>query len=406
VKSLRRRLAGALMALVFLAGGLAAGPAAAEFRTALVIGNGAYATAPLRNPVNDARAMAEALGGMGFDVIARLDADRAEMQRAVVEFGRRLKEKGGVGLFYYAGHGVQVQGANYLIPLGAQIAAEEEVAIESVDVNYVLSRMDAAHNRLNIVILDACRNNPFARSFRSTANGLASIDAPAGTLIAYATAPGSVAADGEGSNGLYTGELVQAMKLPGLKVEDVFKQVRIRVQRQSKGSQVPWESSSLTGDFYFAGEPPAMQTAALVPAAAPAPDFSVRLNAIEYRNGDRMEIGIEAARPAYVAVYRWLPYEKGVEQVSRLFPNQLDPVALVSGSATIPSAHGRERYDLVVRFPEQVQGRQVEERLIFLASDKPLDLKEGYSLDDFNAMLRRAAPGDLLRIDRAYVVRR
>ncbi len=230
------------------------GPARAESRLALVMGNASYAFAPLLNPVNDSRAMAAALEAVGFDVIALEDASQTEMRRGVVEFGKRLREDGGVGLFYYAGHGVQVDGRNYMIPIGAQIEAEEEVRVEAVDVDYLLARMDSAGNPLNIVILDACRNNPYARSFRGLSRGLASIDAPSGTLIAYATAPGHVALDGDGPNSFYTGTLAETVSVPGLEIGDVFKRVRVKVQELTDGVQVPWESSSMTGDFYFLGD--------------------------------------------------------------------------------------------------------------------------------------------------------
>ena len=223
-----------------------------ERRVALVIGNSAYKDSPLLNPVNDARGMAAALRGLGFEVVFGENLSQADMKRSIRAFGEKIRN-GGVGLFYYAGHGAQVKGSNYLIPVGSTITSEEEVEYESVDVGLVLAQMESAHNRLNIVILDACRNNPFARSFRSTQKGLASIDAPAGTLIAYATAPGSVASDGSGGNGLYTQELLKYMKQPGLSIEQLFKQVRASVRSRSEGKQTPWESSSLVGDFYFSG---------------------------------------------------------------------------------------------------------------------------------------------------------
>lgn len=223
-----------------------------ERRVALVIGNGNYKEAPLRNPVNDARDMASALKQVGFEVTHGENLSQNEMKRNIRAFGDQIRN-GGVGLFYYAGHGSQINGVNYLIPVNAVITKAEEVEYESVDVGLVLAQMESANNRLNIVILDACRNNPFAQSFRSARNGLASIDAPAGTLIAYATAPGSVAIDGEGNNGLYTSELLLAMRQAGNKIEDVFKRVRIAVQAKSNGKQIPWESSSLVGDFYFSG---------------------------------------------------------------------------------------------------------------------------------------------------------
>ncbi len=230
-----------------------------EKRTALVIGNGVYPNSPLRNPLNDAREMANALRGLSFDVTLRENLDQKDMKREIQAFGQKL-QKGGVGLFYFAGHGVQVSGRNYLIPVGAAIEHEKQVEYEAVDMGAVLGEMDYARNRLNIVILDACRDNPFARSFRSAAQGLASVNAPSGTLIAFATAPGSVANDGPGENGVFTGELIKAMSQPGLKIEDVFKHVRSAVRETTRGKQIPWESSSMEGDFYF--KPPApVQTA-------------------------------------------------------------------------------------------------------------------------------------------------
>jgi hypothetical protein len=221
-----------------------------ESRVALVIGNSAYRDAPLRNPVNDARDTAQTLRDLGFDVIYEENLSQNDMKRSIRAFGDKIRD-GGVGLFYYSGHGAQVSGINYLVPVGATITNEPEIEYEAVDAGLVLAQMESAKNRLNIVILDACRNNPFARAFRSPKSGLASIDAPAGTLIAYATAPGSVASDGDKRNGLYTQELLKAMRVPGLKIEDVFKQVRIAVQSKSANKQLPWESSSLVGDFYF-----------------------------------------------------------------------------------------------------------------------------------------------------------
>jgi uncharacterized caspase-like protein len=240
-----------------------------ERKIALVIGNGGYKDAPLRNPVNDARDIAKALRDLGFEVMHGENLSQNDMKRQIRSFGEKISN-GGVGLFYYAGHGTQINGVNYLIPVDAVITKAEEVEYESVDVGLVLAQMESAQNRLNLVILDACRNNPFARAFRSARSGLASIDAPSGTLIAYATAPGSVAIDGSGDNGLYTSELLSAMREPGNKVEDVFKLVRIAVQAKSNGRQIPWESSSLVGDFYFAGA--AASNSRPVTSAAGSPD--------------------------------------------------------------------------------------------------------------------------------------
>lgn len=222
----------------------------AERRVALVIGNSAYQHAPLANPGNDARAIAQALREMGFTVDERRNLNQAVMRRAIREFGDEIA-KGGVGLFYYAGHGMQIRGRNFLIPVGSDIRREDEVEDQAVDARLVLEKMASAKNALNLVILDACRNNPFASSFRSATVGLAAMDAPAGTLVAFSTAPGQVAADGSGDNGLYTRYLVSYMREPGLKVEDVFKRVRVSVRQESAGKQTPWENTSLETDFYF-----------------------------------------------------------------------------------------------------------------------------------------------------------
>ncbi|MDX1432155.1 MAG: caspase family protein [Gammaproteobacteria bacterium] len=254
-----------LPAGLVLLGQLALAPIHAGERVALVIGNADYAQAPLRNPVNDARALGQTLERLGFEVIRVENATRTRMEQAVIEFTSRLKANTS-GVFYYAGHGVQVKGRNYLIPVDATLDSEREVRLEAMDVDLVLGELEYAGNRLNIVILDACRNNPFERRFRGRSRGLAAIDAARGTLIAYATAPGSVAMDGDGSNGVYTEELLHALNEPGLEVEEVFKQVRIRVSKRTNNQQIPWESSSLTGEFVF--HPGAPSSAAGGAAAA------------------------------------------------------------------------------------------------------------------------------------------
>jgi hypothetical protein len=173
------------------------------------------------------------------------------MDQAIREFGIDLRQNNGVGLFFYAGHGMQIDGENYLLPTNINPSNETDVSYDAIPVGKLLGQMEVAGNGMNIVILDACRNNPFARSFRSSGRGLAQVIAPTGTFISYATAPGDVAADGEGDNGLFTAKLLTHMQTPGLKLEDVFKRVRADVQRESNDKQVPWDSSSITGDFFF-----------------------------------------------------------------------------------------------------------------------------------------------------------
>jgi hypothetical protein len=224
-----------------------------EKRVALVIGNSDYELSPLRNPVNDANTMAIELEKLGFKVSKINNGSQNQMKRAISDFGTELaKDKNTIGLFYYAGHGMQVKGKNYFVPIDAKIGKEPDVEVFCVELDGLLTNLEYAGNTMNLVILDACRNNPYSRSFRSAAgSGLATINAPSGTLIAFATAPGSTASDGEGTNGLYTQEFLKAIQTPKTKLEDVFKKVRTQVKTRSNGTQIPWENSSIEGDFYF-----------------------------------------------------------------------------------------------------------------------------------------------------------
>lgn len=236
-------------------------------RVALVIGNGSYPFSPLKNPVNDARAMARTLEKLGFSVDLKENAGLMEMIDAIRRFSVAARDNE-VRLFYYAGHGVQVGGRNYLIPVDVELRSEEEIAFKSADVSELLERLGQLNEGLNIMILDACRNNPFSNlsfvgpdgrliRFRGAASsGLAPVDAPAGTLVAFATAPGAVAMDGTNqSNSLYTRHLLDNIGVAGLPVEQLFKRVRIAVAQETRRLQVPWESSSLMGDFCFRTPP-------------------------------------------------------------------------------------------------------------------------------------------------------
>jgi WD40 repeat protein len=222
-----------------------------EPRLALVIGNARYQAAPLANPANDAHAIATKLHELGFTVIEKENATLDDMERLSREFGNRLGQ-GGVGVFYFAGHGIQSDGSNYLLPVDADVQDETELGSRTYNAQEILSKMESAKNRLNIVILDACRNNPLPRASRSAVDGLAQMKAGTGTFIAYATQPGATAADG-GSTGhsLYTEQLLEALSQRGLRIEDVFKQVRTEVSLRTARRQTPWDSSSLIGDFYF-----------------------------------------------------------------------------------------------------------------------------------------------------------
>lgn len=231
-------------------------PAAQEKRLALVIGNSTYQYGmALRNPVNDARAIEQALTKLGFDVLAHYDLEQSDFKRAIDEFGMKLKDYD-VALFYYAGHGIQAFGENYLIPVDANIQSEQQVEYDCVRADRALAQMDAAGSEVNIMILDACRNNPFERSWTRSAygKGLAFMDAPSGTLIAYATAPGSTAADGTGDHGMYTEALLESIHISQATILQMFQRVRFLVVNRSGKRQTPWESTSLIGDFYFSSD--------------------------------------------------------------------------------------------------------------------------------------------------------
>lgn len=226
-------------------------------RSALVIGNAKYRfVSTLTNPVNDSRAMADELRKSGFEVVAVENADFAKMNLAIEQFANSIKE-GGAALVFYAGHGFQVKGENYLVPIDANIKGESDVASKAVNLGQVLSKLEDGKSSVNVVILDACRDNPFAGSWRSAAgSGLASINAPSGTVIAFATAPGKTASDGSAGNGLFTSHLLKQLRQPNQKLEEVLKNTRKGVAAASNNGQIPWDSSSLTGDFYFRVENP------------------------------------------------------------------------------------------------------------------------------------------------------
>jgi len=219
-------------------------------RIALVIGNSNYLNAPLRNPVNDASDISAALKQSGFEVIDQRNATFIEMTRAVREFGDKLLNSD-VGLVYFSGHGIEAKGRNYLLPINATMLREDEIAFQAIDANLILEKMNTANKSVNILIVDACRDNPFTRSFRGVNKGLAQMDAPSGTIVSFSTSPGKVAADGDGRNSPFTKNLVKSMKRPDIPIETIFKEVRKSVVEETKGQQTPWESSSLIGDFFF-----------------------------------------------------------------------------------------------------------------------------------------------------------
>ena len=268
-------------------------------RRALVIGNSAYQAGRLTNPVPDAQAMATVLGELGFDVAVLTDATRLQMREAVRSLRGQLRGTD-IGLFYFAGHGVQVEGENYLIPVGAEMSKEEDVEDEAVRAQWVLSALQGRGSGISIMILDACRNNPFARSFRSSTRGLATMRARGGALIAYATGPGAVAADGAGRHSPYTGALVEHLRQPGMRILDVFTAVSQSVHAATGGRQEPWTANSLRENFVLGGSP--------VPVAQPAPSRPRE----DVQSADPAQVAYAAAEKigtaaAYEAVIRSYP---------------------------------------------------------------------------------------------------
>ncbi|HEY1382486.1 MAG TPA: caspase family protein [Dongiaceae bacterium] len=247
--------------------------ALASARVALVVGNGDYGPeiGKLKNPANDAKLMSDTLKDLGFDVSLVTDADQKAMKRAIREFGEKLRATGpqGIGLFFYAGHGVQVDGENYLLPIGAEIQAEGDVELEAVTAASVLSQMQYAGNAVNLLFLDACRNNPLTRSFRSQTRGLARVDAPRGSFVGYSTAPGDVSVDGDAADSPYTLALVEELKTPGISIEEAHRAVRGKVLAATNQRQTPWDSSSLTAPVIL--KEAALAAPATPPTPAPQP---------------------------------------------------------------------------------------------------------------------------------------
>ena len=251
-------------------------PARAEPRIALVIGNSNYGPeiGKLTNPVNDANLIAQSLQQTGFQVTRLTDVNYKAMKRAIADFGDKLAAAGqnATGLFFYAGHGVQSQGANYLIPIDADISRENDIDIEAISADEVMKQFEFANSRVSIMVLDACRNSLMQRSVRSATRGLAPMNSAQGTFVAYSTAPGQTAVDGNGANSPYTKALASEIVQPGVGIEDAFREVRTQVMAATNDKQVPWDSSSLTAPFYFKPSGPSnagQSTTSVQPTTAP-----------------------------------------------------------------------------------------------------------------------------------------
>ena len=283
-----RVLSAALAAALLLAA-----PAHAEKRVALVVGNSAYKQAnPLPNPVNDASEIASALKASGFDVILGVDLDKRTFDTKVRDFAELL-ESADVAIFFYAGHGLQVAGRNYLIPVDARLAGERDLDFDAENLDFILKQMELGRaDKTNIVFLDACRDNPFAQNLArsmgtrsaSIGKGLAQVDTGVGPFIAYSTQPGNVALDGKGKNSPFTAALAKHVREPGRDLTSVMIEVRKDVLAATDGKQVPWDHSALTGEFYFQPTAAQQRSAATAPNEAPSPAAPAQRNPEETAN--------------------------------------------------------------------------------------------------------------------------
>ncbi len=330
--SYRARRMLATLALAATSGTLWSVTAAAENRMALIIGNSAYETVTaLPNPANDAKAMADLLTAAGFEVISAPNLAQSEMRQAISNFAGIVAAKGPdtVALLFYAGHGLQVDGENFLVPIDARIQREADVPLQAMRLADVMNTLAAVPSKTRIVILDACRNNPFSDINKSTGRGLAIVDAPTGSLVSYSTAPGTEAQDGDGANSPFTAALLKIGREPGVPIEQALKRVRYLVHDATKQQQTPWESSSLTADFFFfpgaAGASTKVAAAGSGAAGAAARRTASR-SVDSWRNefrsrqaADAYRIVIEEGTPeafeAYVSVYSASPYAPRVRSL-------------------------------------------------------------------------------------------
>jgi len=289
--------------------------ALAENRLALVIGQSAYRAVPaLPNPANDAKAMSQLLGEAGFEVLAAADLSQNEMREKVSDFAARVAAKGPdtIALLFYAGHGMQIDGENFLVPVDVDPKREADIPLQAVRLNDILNTLASVPSKMRILLLDACRNNPFPEINGTAGHGLALVDARTGapgTFLSFSTSPGAEAEDGAGADSPYTTALLTAAKQPGLSIEDTFKRVRVSVNQVTEGRQTPWDSSSLTDDFRFF---PAPGAAGLrQPAARRTVDEwrrELQGKAVEAANEMIVADGTDEAYEAFVGLFTQPPF--------------------------------------------------------------------------------------------------
>ena len=309
----------ALYAVLACSGMLAgAASAHAESRLALVIGQSAYRTVTaLPNPANDAKAVSQLLGDAGFDVTTAADLSQKDMNAKVGEFAAKIAAKGPdtVALMFYAGHGLQIDGENYLVPVDVDLKREADIPLQAVRLNDVLNTLNSVPSKMRILMLDACRNNPFSAIKQTAGHGLALVDTRIGgpgTFLSYSTSPGAEAEDGNGADSPYTTALLAAAREPGLPIEEAFKRVRVSVNKATEGRQTPWDSSSLTENFAFVPNPAGASSAAPKPAVAKrsVEQWRQQLQGkpVEVANEMIVADGTDEAYEAFIALFTQPPY--------------------------------------------------------------------------------------------------
>jgi Caspase domain len=347
--------------------------ASAENRVALVIGQSAYrAVVPLPNPANDVKAMAQLLGEAGFEVVTAADLSQDDLRRTVGEFAGKIAGKGPdtTALVFYAGHGIQVDGENYLIPVDVDPKRETDIPLQAVRLNDLLNTLTSVPSKMRIILLDACRNNPFPEINKSAGHGLAIVDAKVGApgiFLSYSTSPGAEAEDGGGANSPYTTALLTAARQPGLSIEEAFKRVRVSVNKATDGRQTPWESSSLTDEFRFFGSGDA---GAKQPAAAKrsVEDWKRDLQGKPPEAANEMIVadGSAEAYEAFVAVYTQPPFAPQ----ARLWLDRHRRMAAWNNAVLVNNAAGYRAF--LVQYPDSdltATARKLEERM----RNRPID---------------------------------
>ena len=345
---------------------MSVGQALAENRIALVIGNSNYTSVTaLPNPANDAKAMTNFLSSAGFQVVQAPDLTQSDMRRTIADFAKKVTEKGPdtVALVFYAGHGLQVDGENYLVPVDAQIERESDVPLQATRLADLMNALSSVPSKSNIVILDACRNNPFSAINKTAGRGLAIVDAPNGSIVSYSTAPGTEALDGDGQNSPYTSALMKIGHEPGLQIEQLLKRVRLDVSNTTARQQFPWESSSLTVEFSFFPSGSAQQAAAPATKAQPAATTKTRSESRSVEAWQK-ELKSKYAREAYELVVREDQVE-GYQAYLALYPSQSTASAVRSLS---------DRRQVMVAWYTAVTVNTVASYQAFLASYGTSDL--------------------------------